>query len=96
MISLPGCSVSIARVYRLEGRGILVRFSAGARDFSVLHSVHTGSGDHPASYRVGAGALYPGVKRPGREADHSPSPSDEVENGGSIPPLPNVSSWRDA
>jgi hypothetical protein len=34
------------------------------------------------------GALSPGVKRPGREADHSPPSSAEVKNGGAIPPLP--------
>jgi hypothetical protein len=32
----------------------------------------------------------PGVKWSEREADHSPS-SDEVKNGGAIPPLPHVS-----
>jgi hypothetical protein len=31
----------------------------------------------------------PGVKRPGREADHLPPSSAEVKNGGAIPPLPN-------
>jgi hypothetical protein len=33
----------------------------------------------PASYSMGAGALSPGVKRMGREADHSPPPSAEVK-----------------
>jgi hypothetical protein len=42
------------------------------------------------------GALSPGVKRPGREADHSPPSSAEVKNGGAIPPLPNMSSWHSA
>jgi hypothetical protein len=31
---------------------------------------------------VGTGADSPGVKRPGREADHSPVSSAEVNNGG--------------
>jgi hypothetical protein len=35
---------------------------AGARDFSVLHSVQTGSGDHPASCPIGAGSCFPGGK----------------------------------
>jgi hypothetical protein len=30
----------------------------------------------------------PGLKRQGREADHSPPPSAEVRKGGAIPPLP--------
>jgi hypothetical protein len=50
-----------------------VRFPAGLRDFSLLHSVQPGSGAHPTSYTpaVGAGgALYPGVKPPVRDADH--------------------------
>jgi hypothetical protein len=32
----------------------------------------------------------------GREADSSPTSSDEVKNGGAIPPLSHMSSWRDA
>jgi hypothetical protein len=39
------------------------------------------------------GAISPGVKRQGREADHSPPSNDEVNNGGVIPPLPHKSSW---
>jgi hypothetical protein len=35
----------------------------------------------------------PEVKRPGREADHSPPSNAEVENGGAIRPLPYTSSW---
>jgi hypothetical protein len=30
-----------------------VRFSAGVRDFSLLHSAETGSGADPASYSMG-------------------------------------------
>jgi hypothetical protein len=74
-----------------------VRFQAGARDLSLLHSVQTGSGAHPASIQWVPGALYPGAKRPGREeTDYSPSSSAEVKNGGAIPPLPNTTSWRGA
>jgi hypothetical protein len=40
--------------------------------FSLLHIVQTSSGAHPASYPTGTGGPFPGVKRPGREADHSP------------------------
>jgi hypothetical protein len=42
------------------------------------------------------GALSPGVKWQGREADHSPPSSAEVNNGGTIPPLPSMSSWHSA
>jgi hypothetical protein len=69
-----------------------VRFPAGARDFSILHS----SGAHPASYAMGTGDDFPWVKRPGREADHSPPSSAEVKNGGAIPPLSHMPSWHRA
>jgi hypothetical protein len=38
-----------------------------------------GSGAHPASYPMGIRGSFPGVKRPGREADHSPTSSAEVK-----------------
>jgi hypothetical protein len=38
--------------------------------------------------------ISPGVKRPGREADHSPTSSAEVKNDGAVPTLPHVPSWR--
>jgi hypothetical protein len=52
------------------------QFLVGAmQDFSLHYCVQTGSGAHPASYTMGmgGGAVTPGAKRPGREADHSPS-----------------------
>jgi hypothetical protein len=42
------------------------------------------------------GAISPRLKRPGREADHSPPPSASVNNGGAIPTLLRTSSWRSA
>jgi len=48
--------------------------------FSLCHRVQTGSGMHPAFYPMDTGGSYPGVKRPGREADHSPPSSPEVKN----------------
>jgi hypothetical protein len=41
-----------------------------------------------------SGALAPGVKRSGLEADDSLPSSDEVRMHEAIPPLPNTSSWR--
>jgi hypothetical protein len=41
-------------------------------------------------------ALSLGVKRQGREADHSPPSSAEVKKGGAIPSLPHMSSWHSA
>jgi hypothetical protein len=39
------------------------------------------------------GTLPPGVKRERREDGHSPPSSADVKNGGTIPPLPHMSSW---
>jgi hypothetical protein len=73
-----------------------VRFPARIRDFPLFHSIQTGSGANTASYPVGIGALSPGVKRSGHEADNSPPSSAEVKNGGAIPSLPHTSSWHSA
>jgi hypothetical protein len=42
----------IAAGLELNGRGIGVRFPAGAKDFSPLYSVQTGSVSHPAFYTM--------------------------------------------
>jgi hypothetical protein len=46
-------------------RMLRVWFLAGARDFSLLHSVQTGSVAHPASYPVGIWGYFPGGKATG-------------------------------
>jgi hypothetical protein len=67
--------------YGLDDRAIGARSLAAAKDFSSNPCVQTGSGAHPASCPLGTGVLSPGVKaRPGRDADHSPPSSAEVEN----------------
>jgi hypothetical protein len=43
-----------------------------------------------------SGALSPGVKLQGREADHSYASSEEIMNGGTIPPLPHMASCHSA
>jgi hypothetical protein len=53
---------------------------AGAGNFSPHHYVQNGSGAHPASYSMGTRGSFLRVKRPGREADHSPPSSAEVKN----------------
>jgi hypothetical protein len=79
-------SVGIATRLGMKGRGVRVRFSAGARDFSLLHAVQTGSGAHTASR----------LKRPGREADYLPPSTAKVKNGGDILLLRHTSSWYGA
>jgi hypothetical protein len=66
-------AVGIATGYGLDDRGVGVRVPIGSRIFSK-RSVQTGSGAHPASYPMGTG-----VKRQGREADHSLPTSAEVK-----------------
>jgi hypothetical protein len=74
-------SGSIVSDYGLDDRAIEVRSSAGAKDFSCSLCVQTGSGAHPASCTMGTGGPFPGPKaRPGRDADHLPLSSAEVEN----------------
>jgi hypothetical protein len=60
-----------------------VKFLAEAGIFSLRHSVHTGSGVHPASYQMSTGGSFPGNKVAGGEADHSPPSSAKVRNGSS-------------
>jgi hypothetical protein len=73
--------------YGLDGWGSI---PGRPRDFSLLHSIQTSPGAHPAFYPMGTMDTLPGVKRPGRQAAHSPPPSTEVKNGGAIPQLPQT------
>jgi hypothetical protein len=57
-----GSSFVIATGYELDGSGSI---PCRGRDFSLLHSVQTGSGVHPASYTMGTGVFFPGVKAAG-------------------------------
>jgi hypothetical protein len=70
-------SDSIVSDYGLDNRAIRVQSPAGAKDCLF---VQTGSGAHPASRTMGTGCPFPGPKaRLGRDADHSPPSSAEVE-----------------
>jgi hypothetical protein len=64
----------------LNDRGSRVRFLAGAGNFSLHNRVQNGSGVHPASHPMGTRGSFPGIKRPGREADHPPPSSAEVKD----------------
>jgi hypothetical protein len=54
-------SFGIALGYGLDDRGSMVRFPAGAGNFSPHHRVQNGSGAHPASYPMGTGDSAAGV-----------------------------------
>jgi hypothetical protein len=73
----PGSSVGIATDYRLDGP----RYNPGGVRFFA--HVQTGTGAHPASCTMGTGS-FPGVKQPGRGADHPPPSSAEVKKRGTI------------
>jgi hypothetical protein len=65
-----------------------VRFLGQVRDFSLSTASRSALGPtQPPTLGV-QGAISPGVKRPGHEAQHSPLPSTEVKNGVAIPPPP--------
>jgi hypothetical protein len=77
----PGSSVSIVSGYGLDDRAIDFRSRAEAKNFSPNLCVQTGFGSHPASCIVGTVGPFPRAKtRPGRDADHSPPSTAEVEN----------------
>jgi hypothetical protein len=57
------------------------RFPADSKDFSLFHSVQSGSEAHPASSPMGARSSFLGVKRPRSKVDHWAPSSAEVKNG---------------
>jgi hypothetical protein len=71
----------------IPGRGKIFLFSIASRP-------PLGPTEPPIQWV--SGAVSSGVKRQGREAEHSPSSSAEAKNGGAIPSLPHTSSWRGA
>jgi hypothetical protein len=77
------------RAGQLKNRGSI---PSSRKGYSILHSVQTASGAHPASYPMGNGPLFLGVQRPGREAKHSPPSSAEVKKAQCY----TSTSWRDA
>jgi hypothetical protein len=91
-----GSSVSTVSGYGLDDRAIEVLSPAGAKNFSCSLCVQTSSGAHPASCTMGTGGPFPGATaRPGRDADHSPLSSAEVENRQKLYLLsPQAPSWR--
>jgi hypothetical protein len=72
-------SDSIVPDHGLDDRAIGVRSPSGAKNFSSSLCVQTGSEAHPASCTMGTGGPFPGGKAwPGRDADHSPLSSADV------------------
>jgi hypothetical protein len=79
-----------------RGKTAGVRFPVAATngDF-LLATVSIPAEAHPASYSVGTrGVLFPGLKWPGREADHSYPSSAKVKNARSYTSTPRTFSCR--
>jgi hypothetical protein len=67
----------VATCCGLDNRAFRVRVRSASKIFT-FYVVQTGSGAHPVFYPIStAGPFVPGVKWPGREADHSPPTSAE-------------------
>jgi hypothetical protein len=81
--------------YVLDDHGVGVRVPVGSRIFSTP-VVQTGSGVDPTSYPMVLKALSPGVKRQGREADHSLPTSGKVKKMWIYTSTPHTSSWHSA
>jgi hypothetical protein len=62
--------------------------------FSVMPKLALGLTQPPMQWVPGA--VLPGVKQQGHEADHSPPSSAKVKNRGAVPSLLHTSSWRGA
>jgi hypothetical protein len=89
-------SVGIATGYGLDNRRVGVRVPVRSRIFSSPHrSDPLWSSPSLLSNWV-QGPLSPWVKRPGREADHSPPTSAEVKKMWIYLSTPHAPSWRSA
>jgi hypothetical protein len=83
-------SVGIATGYGLDDRGSIPE--RGKRYFSTPHRPHRVLRPSHFSVQWVPWAPSLGVKRPGREPDHSPPCNAVIEIGGDIPSLPHTSS----
>jgi hypothetical protein len=71
--------VGIATAYRLDDRGGRSSNPGGGKNFLFSTSSRPALGPTQPPIQWVPGALSPGVKRPGREADHPPPTSAEVK-----------------
>jgi hypothetical protein len=90
-------SVCIALGYVLDDRGSRVRFPAGAGNFLFTTASRTALGPTQPHIQWVPGALSLGIKRPGREANHSSPSNAEVKEWVELYfHSPNTPSWRGA
>jgi hypothetical protein len=76
----------------VDKRGILVRFPIEVIKFSFF-LVQAECGPKWYPIQLAQMAFSPGVKRPDREANHSPSSVMRLRMTGTVPPLRHMSSW---
>jgi hypothetical protein len=88
--------VGIATGYGLDDRGVRVRVPVGSRTFSSPRPPDRIWGPPNVLSKGDRGALFPGVERPGREGDHSPSTSAEVKKTWIYTSTPHTLSWSGA
>jgi hypothetical protein len=86
--------VGIATGYGLDYQGVGVRVPVGSRILSSPRHPDWLWG--PISYPMGTQDPSPGLKQPGREADHSPPASAEVKKMWIYTSTPHTPSWRSA
>jgi hypothetical protein len=72
-------SVGIATGYGLDDRGVGVRVPVRVKNFLFSTASRSNLGPNQPPIQWVPGAPFPVVKRPGREADHSPPASAEVK-----------------
>jgi hypothetical protein len=87
-IKIRNSSVGIALGCGLNDRGSRVRFPAGLGIFLFTTASRTALGFTQPPIQWVPGVLSLGVKRPGREADHSHPSSAEVKNAWSYTSTP--------
>jgi hypothetical protein len=87
-------AVGIATGYVLDDRGVEVRVPEGSRILSTPRRPVWLRG--PPNPQWVPGALSLGLKRQGREADHSPPTSAKVKTMWIYTSTPHTPSWRSA
>jgi hypothetical protein len=96
IIDVSCCSVvGIETGYGLDGREVGVRVPVGLRILTSPYCPDRHWGVHNFVSN-GYWGLLPGVKRPGREADHSPQTNAGVKRNGSTHPISLTLLWRSA
>jgi hypothetical protein len=88
----PDSSVGIATGYGLDGR---CSIAGRGRFYSLFIISRPALGPTQPPIQWAPGAISPGVKQGGREADQSPPSSAVVKSSGATLPLPHTSSWHE-